>query len=83
MPDAPLPESVCRQIRSLVEEGALGKASNLLLSRGLHDSNYPGVLRTLAGLHPVGLPTAPPAWTPRAPDADPDSRSDRLLGLEN
>ena len=74
---------MCQQIRSLVEEGALGKASNLLLSRGLHDPNDQGVLRTLAGLLPVGMPTAPPAWTSRAPDTDPDSRSDRLLGLEN
>ena len=42
----------------------MAKASNLLLSRGLHDSNDLGVLRTLAGLHPVGMPTTAPAWPP-------------------
>ena len=51
-----MPRSLVGKIQSLVEEGALSKASKLLLSTGLANSQEPGVERVLRDLHPPALP---------------------------
>ena len=51
-----LPESQVEKIRALVEEGALSKATRLLLAAGLANSQDPDVERKLRELHPTALP---------------------------
>ena len=50
-----MPPSQVEKIQSLVE-GALSKATKLLLSTGLADSQAQGVERVLRDLHPPALP---------------------------
>ena len=54
--DGTMPESQVEMIRVLVNEGALSKATKLLLSQGLANSQDPMVEKTLRGLHPQALP---------------------------
>ncbi len=51
-----MPESQVGAIRALIEEGALSKATKLLLSRGLADTQDPSVEGKLLGLHPSDFP---------------------------
>jgi hypothetical protein len=54
--DGTMPESQVGAIRALIEEGALSKATKLLLSRGLADSQDPSVEGKLRALHPKADP---------------------------
>lgn len=54
--DGVMPTSQVGKIRSLVEEGALSKATKLLLSTGLANSQDPEVERVLRELHPPAHP---------------------------
>ena len=51
-----MPESQVGAIRALIEEVALSKATKLLLSRGLADSQDPSVEGKLRALHPISQP---------------------------
>ena len=51
-----MPESQVGAIRALIEEGALSKATKLLLSCGLADSQDPSVEGKLRALHPNASP---------------------------
>ena len=50
--DGELPASQVGRIRALIEEGALSKATKLLLSEGLANSSDPSVRQALLDLHP-------------------------------
>ena len=54
--DGIMPAAQVGKIRSLVEEGALSKATKLLVSTGLANSQDPEVERLLRQLHPPALP---------------------------
>lgn len=54
--DGELPPSLVGRIRALIEEGALSKATKLLVSTGLADSQDPAVKKALVDLHPPSLP---------------------------
>ena len=51
-----MPQSQVDMIRSLVSEGALSKATKVLLSQGLANSQDPAVEKALRDLHPQALP---------------------------
>ena len=51
-----MPPSQVGKIRALLEEGALSKATKLLVSAGLANSQDPGVEQVLRDLHPPPLP---------------------------
>jgi hypothetical protein len=59
--NSPLDDSTLHAVRTFVEEGAPGKAVNLLLSEGCHDSTDHAVLAKLRDLHPIAKP--PPERT--------------------
>ena len=54
--DGELPASQVGRIRALIEEGALSKATKLLLSTGLANSSDPSVRQALMDLHPPAQP---------------------------
>ena len=81
-----LDEEVVRAVKTLVSEGAFGKATQRLDSEGLHDPHNPQVRAELQRLHPhgdgfvrppeAGIPVIRPA--DEGPDAS-NSRRDLLL----
>ena len=85
-PTAPLDDATLRAIRTFVEEGAPGKAVNLLLSEGCHNPKDPGVLAKLQALHPSASPpsegTGSHAADPEHMWHDLESRRERLRALD-
>ena len=51
-----MPVDQVQMIRAFVEEGALSKATKLLLSDGLADSRDPRIEKALRDLHPAAAP---------------------------
>ena len=57
-PDGPLDDKTVRRTRTLVADGASGKALQSLMSDGVRAASDPAVIAELAALHPLGPPVS-------------------------